>query len=346
MEQSLIGVSQNIQRIRALIDQVADTGLNTIIYGETGVGKELIVQCLYQRSNRVGKPFVKVNCAALPDTLLESEMFGYEQGAFTGAERRKRGKFEQAHGGVLFLDEIGDMSLPLQSKLLHVLQGGDFTPLGSEKSVTTDTWVIAATNHELEQEMQKGEFREDLYYRLSTIKIYIEPLRNRPEDIPHLIEHYIKEYSGMFGDKKLQYPGKNTISKMANYHWPGNVRELQNVLKRIMILGEGEETIDDLLRTNIHPQSSTEFQAAGARPSIPVDLWGINGDKAPNLSSLSLKKVRKKALDRVEKEVISYVLEKTGWNRSKAAKILNISYKTLLYKIKDLDIDQPPDVTD
>jgi transcriptional regulator with PAS, ATPase and Fis domain len=346
MEQSLIGVSQNIQRIRALIDQVADTGLNTIIYGETGVGKELIVQCLYQRSNRVGKPFVKVNCAALPDTLLESEMFGYEQGAFTGAERRKRGKFEQAHGGVLFLDEIGDMSLPLQSKLLHVLQGGDFTPLGSEKSVTTDTWVIAATNHELEQEMQKGEFREDLYYRLSTIKIHIEPLRNRPEDIPHLIEHYIKEYSNMFGDKKLQFPGKSTIAKMSTYHWPGNVRELQNVLKRIMILGEGEETIDDLLRMAAHPQSSPEFPAAGARPSIPVDLWGINGDKAPNLSSLSLKKVRKKALDRVEKEVISYVLEKTGWNRSKAAKILNISYKTLLYKIKDLDIDQPPDVTD
>ena len=346
MEQSLIGVSQNILRIRALIDQVADTGLNTIIYGETGVGKELIVQCLYQKSNRVGKPFVKVNCAALPDTLLESEMFGYEQGAFTGAERRKRGKFEQAHGGVLFLDEIGDMSLPLQSKLLHVLQGGDFTPLGSEKSVTTDTWVIAATNHELEQDMQKGEFREDLYYRLSTIKIFIEPLRNRPEDIPHLIEHYIKEYSTMFGDKKLQYPNKGTVAKMSTYHWPGNVRELQNVLKRIMILGEGEETIDDLLRTNIHAQNSPEFQAAGAKTSIPVDLWAINGDKTPNLSSLSLKKVRKKALDRVEKEVISYVLEKTGWNRSKAAKILNISYKTLLYKIKDLNIDQPPDVTD
>ncbi|MCK5417725.1 MAG: sigma-54-dependent Fis family transcriptional regulator, partial [Desulfobacterales bacterium] len=339
MEQLLIGVSRNIQRIRALIDQIADTGLNTIIYGETGVGKELIVQCLYQKSDRVGKPFVKVNCAALPDTLLESEMFGYEQGAFTGAERRKRGKFEQAHSGVLFLDEIGDMSVPLQSKLLHVLQGGDFTPLGSEKSVTTDTWVIAATNHELEQDMQNGEFREDLYYRLSTIKIYIEPLRNRPEDIPHLIEHYIKEYTKMFGDKKLQLPGQRTITKMSAYHWPGNVRELQNMLKRIMILGEGEETIDDLLNTNAHHQRGPEFQAAGAKPSMPVDLWGLDGDKAPNLSSLSLKKVRKKALDRVEREVISYVLEKTGWNRSKATKILNISYKTLLYKIKDLDIN-------
>ena len=346
MEQTLIGVSQNIERIRALINQIADTGLNTIIYGETGVGKELIVQCLYQKSTRVGKPFVKVNCAALPDTLLESEMFGYEQGAFTGAERRKRGKFEQAHGGVLFLDEIGDMSLPLQSKLLHVLQGGDFTPLGSEKAVSTDTWVIAATNHELEHDMQNGEFREDLYYRLSTIKIYIEPLRNRTEDIPHLIEHYIKEYTKMFGDKKLQLPSERTITKMCAYHWPGNVRELQNVLKRLMILGEGEETIDDLLSSAAPPQRSPDFQSVGAKPSIPVDLWGIDGEKAPNLSSLSLKKVRKKALDRVEKEVISYVLEKTGWNRSKAAKILNISYKTLLYKIKDLDIEQPQDASD
>jgi transcriptional regulator with PAS, ATPase and Fis domain len=339
MEPNLIGVSPNIQRIKALIDQIADTGLNTIIYGETGVGKELIVQCLYGKSNRTGKPFVKVNCAALPDTLLESEMFGYEQGAFTGAERRKRGKFEQAHSGVLFLDEIGDMSLPLQSKLLHVLQGGDFTPLGSEKAVSTDTWVIAATNHELEHDMQNGEFREDLYYRLSTIKIFIEPLRNRPEDIPHLIEHYIKEYTTMFGDKKIQLPGQNTISKMSSYHWPGNVRELQNVLKRLLILGEGEETIDDLLNTAGPRQRGPELVTNESKPSIPVDLWKVNGEKEPNLSSLSLKKIRKKTANRVEKEFISYILEKTIWNRTKAAKILDISYKALLYKIKDLDIE-------
>jgi len=341
MKAELIGVSPNIIGIRTLIDQIADTGLNTIIYGETGVGKELIVQCLYQKSNRAGKPFVKVNCAALPDTLLESEMFGYEQGAFTGAERRKRGKFEQAHGGVLFLDEIGDMSFPLQAKLLHVLQGGDFTPLGSEKAVSTDTWVIAATNHELEHDMQNGEFREDLYYRLSTIKMHIEPLRNRSEDIPHLIEHYIKEYTSMFGDKKIQLPRQSTMAKMSEYHWPGNVRELQNVLKRIMILGEGEKTIDDLLNTAGPQQRGPEFMATASKPSIPVNLWRVNGEKVPNPSSLSLKKIIKKARDRVEKEVISYVLEKTGWNRSKATKILKISYKTLLYKIKDLDINPP-----
>ena len=266
-------------------------------------------------------------------------MFGYEPGAFTGAERRKRGKFEQANGGVLFLDEIGDMSLPLQSKLLHVLQGGDFTPLGSEKTVSTDTWVIAATNHELEHDMQNGEFREDLYYRLSTIKIFIEPLRNRPEDIPHLIEHYIKEYTTMFGDKKIQLPGQSTIAKMSSYHWPGNVRELQNVLKRLMILGESEETIDDLLKTAVPQQGGPELVTNESKPSIPVGLWKVNGEKEPNLSSLSLKKIRKKTTNRVEKEFISYVLEKTIWNRTKAAKILDISYKALLYKIKDLDIE-------
>ncbi|MGD9302139.1 MAG: sigma-54 dependent transcriptional regulator, partial [Desulfobacterales bacterium] len=240
MKPIIVGVSKNINRIKELIYQVADTGLNTIVEGETGVGKELVVQSLYQKSNRLGKPFVKVNCAALPDTLLESEMFGYEQGAFTGAERRKRGKFEQAHGGLLFLDEIGDMSLPLQAKLLHVLQGGDFSPLGSEKSVKMGAWVVAATNHELETDMANGKFREDLYYRLSTIKIQIEPLRNRPEDIPHLIEHYVKAYIDQFDGKQLLTPSAKTVEKLSAYHWPGNIRELQNVLKRIMILGNGE----------------------------------------------------------------------------------------------------------
>jgi transcriptional regulator with PAS, ATPase and Fis domain len=341
MKSELIGVSQNIQRIRTLIDQIADTGLNSIIYGETGVGKELVAESLYQKSNRSSKPFVKVNCAALPDTLLESEMFGYERGAFTGAERRKRGKFEQAHGGVLFLDEIGDMSFPLQSKLLHVLQGGDFTPLGSEKAVTTNTWVIAATNHDLEHDMQNGKFREDLYYRLSTIKIHIEPLRNRPEDIPHLIEYYIKKYTSMYSDKTIQVPSQSTKAKMFNYRWPGNVRELQNVLKRMMILGEGEETIDDLLKVPINQQCNATFRTVDSIPSITDDLWRVNGEKVRNLSRLSLKKVRKKVVNSVEKEVISYVLEKTGWNRTKAVKILNISYKTLLYKIKELGIDAP-----
>ena len=341
MENELIGVSKNICRIRELIDRVAETGLNTIVCGETGVGKELVVQSLYQKSNRVGKPFVKVNCAALPDTLLESEMFGYEQGAFTGAERRRRGKFEQAHGGVLFLDEIGDMSLPLQSKLLHVLQGGDFTPLGSEKTVKTSAWVIAATNHELEKELAAGRFREDLYFRLSAIKILIEPLRSRSEDIPHLIDYYIQKYKAEFNTRNLVIPRSKTIERLCAYSWPGNVRELQNMLKRIMILGDGEENLSALLNTTAVREEAPKAQFVSAMPAQAPQIF--DASELGDLSTLSLKKMRKKAMDQVEREVIAYVLQKTAWNRSKATKILKISYKTLLYKIKDLGIQPPPD---
>ncbi len=346
MDSTIIGVSKNIQRIRALIDQVADTGLNTVVYGETGVGKELVVQNLYQKSNRTGKPFVKVNCAALPDTLLESEMFGYEPGAFTGADRRKRGKFEQANGGLLFLDEIGDMSLPLQSKLLHVLQGGDFNPLGSEKSVSMGAWVVAATNHELETDMVSGEFREDLYYRLSTIKIHIEPLRSRPEDIPHLIDYYVQTYAAQFDGKELFTPSQAVIDKLAAYRWPGNVRELQNVLKRLMILGHSDDSLDDMLTGPPARTRGGGLPALADQPPSPMDFLGFDINQPPDLSSLSLKKIKKKAMDHVEREVIAYVLEKTGWNRSKATKVLNISYKTLLYKIRDLGIVPPDDASD
>jgi len=341
MKPTIIGVSKNVRRIKELIGQVADTGLNTIVYGETGVGKELVVQNLYQKSDRVGKPFVKVNCAALPDTLLESEMFGYEQGAFTGAERRKRGKFEQASGGLLFLDEIGDMSLPLQAKLLHVLQGGDFSPLGSEKNVKMGAWIITATNRELEGDMESGKFREDLYYRLSTIKIHIEPLRKRPEDIPPLIDHYVKTYTAQFDGKQLLTPSKKTIEKLTAYHWPGNVRELQNVLKRFMILGNSEDNLDEMLIGNETRSQASSLPTSAGRLLSSADLLEFDTNDPPDLTSLSLKKIKKKAIVRVEREIISYVLEKTGWNRSKATKILNISYKTLLYKIKNLGIEPP-----
>jgi transcriptional regulator with PAS, ATPase and Fis domain len=340
MKPTIIGVSKNIRKIKELIGQVADTGLNTIVYGETGVGKELVVQSLYQKSDRVGKPFVKVNCAALPDTLLESEMFGYEQGAFTGAERRKRGKFEQASGGLLFLDEIGDMSLSLQAKLLHVLQGGDFSPLGSEKNVKMGAWIVTATNRELKGDMVKGKFREDLYYRLSTIKIHIEPLRNRPDDIPLLIDHYIKTYTAQFDAKQLLTPSKKTIDKLTAYNWPGNVRELQNVLKRLMILGSSEDSLDEMLIGDEARPQAADLPASAGQLLSPIDLLEFDTNP-PDLSSLSLKKIKKEAIFRVEKEIISYVLEKTGWNRSKATKILNISYKTLLYKIKNLEIEPP-----
>ena len=260
-------------------------------------------------------------------------MFGYEQGAFTGAEKRRRGKFEQANGGVLFLDEIGDMTLPLQSKLLHVLQGGDFTPLGSEKAVRTDAWVIAATNHDLEKSLTAGKFREDLYFRLSAIKIFVEPLRNRPEDIPYLIDYYIHKYKAEYNTKDLKAPRQKTIDRLCAYGWPGNVRELQNMLKRLMILGDAEENINGMLGGTAQPVEAPGVRPDAASTGAPR-LFDIQ--ELSDLSTLSLKKMRKKAMDQVEKEVISYVLEKTAWNRSKATKLLKISYKTLLYKIKDL----------
>jgi two-component system response regulator AtoC len=343
MKTELIGVSANIKRIKELIEQIADTGLNTVVYGETGVGKELVVQNLFQKSNRIGKPFVKVNCAALPDTLLESEMFGYEQGAFTGAERRKRGKFEQANGGLLFLDEIGDMSLPLQSKLLHVLQGGDYSPLGSEKTVKMGAWVVAATNHDLERDKAEGKFREDLYYRLSTIKIHIEPLRERPEDIPYLIDHYIKSYTEEFAGKSLSIPTKKAIDQLMAYDWPGNVRELQNVLKRLMILNNVEYSLDEMLKPPSANKSVKGISASAGQQPSSMDFLEFNINHAKDLSSLSLKDIKKKAMEKVEKEVIAYVLEKTHWNRSKANKILGISYKTLLLKIQEFELTPPSD---
>ena len=344
MPPPIIGVSQSIESIRELIKHVADTGLNIVISGESGVGKETVAQNLYFNSPRKGKPFIKVNCAALPDGLLESELFGYERGAFTGADQRRRGKFKLADRGVLFLDEIGDMSLSLQSKLLHVLQSGEFSPLGSEKDIKTDTWVITATNHDLEQDLKKGEFREDLYYRLNIIKFYITPLRDRTEDIPPLIKYYIQKYSNRFNTELLK-PSKKVMDKLLAYHWPGNIRELQNVLKRVIVLKNWEQVINELINNST---LSTNSNLATIRQSdelsIVSDLVDLDSLETKGFESLSLKTIKKKALDRIEKEVISYVLGKTGWNRSKACKILKISYKTLLYKINDLNLEPPPNL--
>jgi len=342
MGPSLIGISKNIIKIREVIKHVAGTGLNVVISGETGVGKEVVAQKLYESSPRKGKPFIKVNCAALPEGLLESELFGYERGAFTGAERKKKGKFKIAHEGVLFLDEIGDMSFSLQSKLLHVLQSGEFAPLGSEKEIRTDTWVIAATNHDLEQDLKNGNFREDLFYRLHIIKIHISPLRERIEDIPLLIDYYIKIYNSQFESKNLIKPNKNVMEKLLLYHWPGNIRQLQNVLKRSIVLNDWEKIIEEF------PDSIDNAEEDSIMPELPPKKFtpannfiNFEGKNSPDLASFALKKIKKNIVDKVEKEAISYVLDKTGWNRSNAAKILKISYKTLLYKISDLNIAPP-----
>jgi two-component system, NtrC family, response regulator AtoC len=338
----IIGVSKNIERVRELIEHVAHTGLNTVVFGESGVGKEVVAQNLYQKSPRLGKPFIKINCAALPEGLLESELFGYERGAFTGAEQKKKGKFQLAHSGVLLLDEIGDMSLPLQAKLLHVLQsGGEFSPLGSEKEVKADTWVIAATNHDLKKDIDDGKFREDLYYRLNIIKIHLAPLRERPEDIPPLIDFYIKEYTSMLNNRHIEKPGAKVIDRLCTYRWPGNVRELQNVLKRMLVLGDCNQIADELFNNEGMATSSdgqTDQLNHNASLTRILDLQGKN---SPDNQSFSLKTAKKNAVEMVEREIISHVLDRTDWNRSKASKILKISYKTLLYKISDLNIIPP-----
>lgn len=236
MTTPLIGVSKSILKIKELINHVANTCLNVLITGETGVGKEVVAQNLYAESSRSSKSFVKINCAALPETLLESELYGYEKGAFTGAHKKRPGKFQTADKGVLFLDEIGDMPMALQSKMLHVLQSGEFSPLGSDQEFKTDVWVIAATNHNLEESMRKKIFREDLFYRLNIIKIEIPPLRERKEDIPSLIEYYFRLYQSEYPDNLGTRPDSDILAKLCNYSWPGNVRQLQNCIKKQMIL--------------------------------------------------------------------------------------------------------------
>jgi two-component system response regulator AtoC len=337
MKTDLIGVSANIAHVQELIQRIADTRLNTIVFGETGVGKELVVKSLYQQSERNGGPFVKVNCAALPDNLLESEMFGYERGAFTGAQRKMRGKFEQANRGVLFLDEIGDMSLSLQAKLLHALQDGEFVPLGSEKTVKSSAWVIAATNHNLAEDLESGNFREDLYYRISMASINIDPIRKRPEDIAPLISFYIEQYASQLKARHPVNLNENLMAKLTAYHWPGNVRELQNVLRRIIVLGEGEESIDAMIPVTDPERKVRNDSTGDGIASKFVGFSGLNGQEL-DLSDLSLKKFKKQVADQVEKDVISYVLEKTGWNRTRATQILKVSYKTLLTKIKELEL--------
>ena len=340
MEIPLIGTSESIERIRGLIDRTADTGLNVLITGESGVGKEVVAQNLYYRSQRKNQPFIKVNCAALPEGLLESELFGYERGAFTGAERKKRGKFELAHKGILFLDEIGDMPRSLQAKLLRVLQSGEFAPLGSEKEVTADAWVIASTNQNLGENVKKGLFREDLYYRLNIIKIYIPPLRNRPEDIPTLINYFIEKYASQFDRNKISKPDSDAMEKLIAYSWPGNVRELQSILQSSMVIGNWEEVVDDLSIKD-KPDVNSTLNQKGLDRALNVDtILDLINRNLPRYESFSLKKIRKETMNIIDKKVISHVLNQTGWNRTKASKMLKISYKTLLYKISDLDIKQ------
>jgi two-component system response regulator AtoC len=323
MDIKLIGNSQSIKNIKELIKVVANTALSVIIYGETGVGKEVVARELHRLSDRKKKRFVKVNCAALPSELLESELFGYEKGAFTGATRFKPGKFEVASDGIIFLDEIGDIPLHLQAKLLHVLQSGEFSRLGGH-DVKVDTWVITATNHDLERDLSEGRFREDLYYRLNIIKIDVPPLRERKEDIPLLVEYFITKYRSELDILESFTIDHHMMDYFLKYDWPGNVRELANTIQRLMVLDDRDELIQ---KTFSEPETidltvglKDNNQESDAEKVIPLKLLKANAGKY------------------IEKKVIAHALNITGGNKVKAAKILNISYKALFYKMHDLGL--------
>ena len=249
-----------MRQVALIIEQVADSDVTVLIRGESGVGKELVARAIHQRSTRRSKPFVKVNCAALPAELLESELFGHEKGAFTGAATTRIGKFEQAHFGTIFLDEIGEMKPPLQAKLLHVLQDAEFTKLGSNKRINVDVRVVAATNRDLEQMMLRGEFREDLYYRLKVIEASVPSLRERRDEIPSLADFFIAKYSQRY-NRPVRPLSDDLRAKFLEYEWPGNVRELENMIKRFVILQDEQMVLRELSRP---PSRAATRAAAGA----------------------------------------------------------------------------------
>jgi two-component system response regulator AtoC len=312
--------------VREIIEQVADTDITVLVRGESGTGKELVARSVHQLSGRAGKPFVKVNCAALPSELLESELFGFERGAFTGAQKRKLGKFEYANKGTIFLDEIGEMSPALQAKLLQVLQDGEFSRLGGENDVKVDTRIIAATNRNLEEAVQQGGFREDLYYRLNVVTIQLPPLRERRGAVPLLVDHFVRKFGEQYG-KEPRPLSPGTVKRFLEYHWPGNVRELENMVRRMIVLGNEEAVLSELARRE-PPRES----AGSSEDVFDFEVLGVSlGDDG----GIDLKAVSKRAAQIAEKRVIEKVLQRTRWNRKEAADRLQISYKALLYKMKE-----------
>ena len=340
----LVGSSKPIKQLKKVISQVADTCLSVLITGESGVGKEVVARSLHQASPRSKKAFVKVNCAALPSELLESELFGYEKGAFTGATKAKPGKFEIAHGGTIFLDEIGDMSIGLQAKLLQVLQDSEFCRVGGVKDKKVDVWVICATNQDLEAAIQKGTFREDLYYRINIIKIEVPPLRDRKEDIPLLVHHFLNKYSvSLNRDISKVHISDELMALFMEYHWPGNIRELENYIQKIIVLGDDKQVIKELMsKKELKIQGPSESASQGGNRAQDEDLIeSIIGDIHVDTSSdfPSLKEIKKIAQAKVERVYIEEALRRTGGNRRDAANLLQISYKALLYKMKNYEID-------
>jgi two-component system response regulator AtoC len=340
----LLGTSDNMREVHDLINRVADTDVTVLIRGESGTGKELVARAIHASSPRKNRTFVKVNCAALPSELLESELFGFERGAFTGAIQQKPGKFEFAHEGTMFLDEISEMHPPLQSKLLQVLQDGEFARLGGREDVHVDVRIVAATNRDLEVAVRDGQFREDLFFRLNVVCITLPPLRQRRDEIPVLTERFLRQYAEHYNRTRIAL-SPETVRLFAVYDWPGNVRELENLLKRAIVLGS-----DDSIRRELSdaiagrlgatgPIPALQSKAAAAPPQPPPAAAAIP-ECVPPAPTGSLKDIARHAAREAERELIYRTLQQTRWNRREAAEILGVSYKALLYKIKEAELDK------
>jgi two-component system response regulator AtoC len=293
----------------------------------------MVARALHQKSPRRDRPFVKVNCAALPVELLESELFGYERGAFTGAHRQKPGKFEVANTGTIFLDEVGEMPMPLQAKLLQVLQDREFSRLGSRHDIRVDVRVIAATNKDLGKLVERGAFREDLYYRLNVVNIHVPPLRDRREEIPILVEHFIDEYARQYG-RPRQKVTPATMRLFMTYAWPGNVRELENIVKRIELLGSEEWVGQELTTRPAQAPEPASLAGTGAF-ARPVAAPAVHTSLAALEEGLTLKDIARRAALEAERAALKTVLDLVHWNRLEAARRLKVSYKTLRRKIRE-----------
>lgn len=332
----LFGTSPKMMEVKMTIEQVADTTATVLIRGESGTGKEVVARMIYAESARSEKPFVKVNCAAIPHELLESELFGYEPGAFTGATRQKLGKFEQANGGTIFLDEISEMHPALQAKLLHVLQDHEFSRLGGKRDIQVDVRVLSATNKPLERAVEEGVFREDLFYRLNVVSIHIPPLRERREEIPVFLEYFLEKYSAHYGKQPSKF-SEYAVARMMEYAWPGNIRELENLVKRYVIVGNEAQIIRELAthKPIIAALSSPTGPASSTAQTNSVPQSGAV--PMTELEMPSLLEIGRRAAMQAEREAIERVLAQTRWNRRQAAKILKISYKALLNKLKAIE---------